>query len=44
MLIAHEDLPPLTLPGTEPASPLPMATAADLGFEMAADPPGPPKR
>jgi penicillin-binding protein 1A len=45
MLIAHEGLPPLTLPGTEPASPLAMDPGADLNFEMAADPPGPlPKR
>ena len=44
MLIAHEGLPPLALPGTEPASPLPVGVGADLGFEMAADPPGPPKR
>jgi penicillin-binding protein 1A len=45
MLVAHEGLPPLTLPGTEPSSPLAMGLDADQGFETAADPPEqPPER
>jgi penicillin-binding protein 1A len=48
MLIAHEGLSPLPLPGTEPAGPVAMGPGSDLGFDLGSDPGpvtgGPPKR
>jgi penicillin-binding protein 1A len=45
MLIAHEGLPPLALPGTEPVSPLAMGAGSDLSvFDLAPDPVGPPPK
>jgi penicillin-binding protein 1A len=37
MLIAHEGLSPLPLPGTEPAGPVAMGPGSDLGPDLASD-------
>jgi penicillin-binding protein 1A len=45
MLIAHEGLAPLALPGTEPVSPLAMGAGSDLSvFDLAPDPVEPPPK
>jgi penicillin-binding protein 1A len=45
MLIAHEGLPPKTLPGTEPATPLAIGAGSDLSvFDLGADPGGSPPK
>jgi penicillin-binding protein 1A len=43
MLIAHEGLPPLPLPGTEPVAPVAMGIGSDL-FDLGADSAGSPPR
>jgi penicillin-binding protein 1A len=43
MLLAHEGLPPLTLPGTEPASPVAMGIGPEL-FDLGGDGGGPPQQ